>query len=69
MITEQWVLIADSTKAFFSLTGQLPDQDMSGDDQAHLDAAHAQKNCVLLYTLWVCVNGFFYFPLDANFHF
>ncbi len=43
MINEQWVLIADSTKAFFSLTAQLPHQDMSGDDQAHLGAAHAEK--------------------------
>jgi hypothetical protein len=67
MINEQWVLIADSTKDFFSLTAQLPDQDMSGDDQAHLGAANAQNNCVIIHTLGVCVNGFSYFPLDANF--
>jgi hypothetical protein len=70
MINEQWVLIADTTNAFFPLIAQLPDRDMSGDDQAHLGAVHAQKNCVLLlYTLWVCGNGFFYFPLDASFLF
>jgi hypothetical protein len=36
--------------ASFSLTAQLPDQDVSGDDQTHLSAAKTQNLCLIMHT-------------------
>jgi hypothetical protein len=35
----------------FSMTAQLPDQDVSGDDQTELDAAQTQILCLIVPTL------------------
>ncbi len=44
---------------FFSLTAQLPDQDVSGDGQTHLGVAHRLSFWALLYRLRVC-NGHYH---------
>jgi hypothetical protein len=38
----------------FSLTAQLPDQDISGDEETRLGAAHIQISCLIIY-VFLCI--------------